>query len=182
MGAVTRRRLLGASSGGHPDRDLTPDGGVLWCRADRPSRMIVEYATTESFGAPGASWGRWRSKNIVTEAKSKVAETLGEFRGNHRYNFPRRQPAALQCGSADDRPVGRPRGGQQLVRGEAPLQRFGPAVVFEHVPPAGRSNAAPSEGGCHFGHIRIDGKSGAITVTHRDAAGATLHAIDLVPT
>ena len=26
-----------------------PDGGIVWSRADRPSRMIVEYATTESF-------------------------------------------------------------------------------------------------------------------------------------
>lgn len=30
----------------------------------------------------GTTW-----KNIVTEAKSKVAETLEEFRGNHRYNL-----------------------------------------------------------------------------------------------
>jgi alkaline phosphatase D len=59
---------------------------------------------------------------------------------------------------------------------------FGPSVVFQHVPPAGRSDLAPSEGGCHFGHIRIDGKSGAMTVTHRDAAGTILHAIDLLPT
>ena len=38
---------------------------------------------------------------------------------------------------------------------------FGPSVVFQHVPPAGRSDLAPSEGSCHFGHVRIDGKSGA---------------------
>ena len=182
--------------------DLQPDGGIVWSRADRPSRMIVEYATTESFAdakriegplaveatdytskvrlrgiAPGQTvfyrvsyldlgdlktmsepaTGRFRVppsaqprrelrlvgrhgrpglghqsrarrhddlrsdaqaragllrpqrrhdlcrhaarrprrklpdgtvwKNIVTEAKSKVAETLAEFRGNHRYNF-----------------------------------------------------------------------------------------------
>jgi alkaline phosphatase D len=59
---------------------------------------------------------------------------------------------------------------------------FGPEVVFQHVPPAGRFDLAPSEGSCHFGHIRIDGKTGAMTVTHRDAAGTTLHAIDLAPT
>jgi len=59
---------------------------------------------------------------------------------------------------------------------------FGPSVVFQHAPPAGRSDTAPSEGSCHFGHVRIDGKSGAMTVSHRDAAGTILHAIDLQPT
>jgi alkaline phosphatase D len=66
--------------------------------------------------------------------------------------------------------------------GPNPLdQTFGPEVVFQHVPPAGKTSLAPSEGGCHFGHVRIDGKSGAMTVTHRDAAGGVLQAIDLRP-
>jgi alkaline phosphatase D len=30
--------------------DVTCDGGVVWARADRPSQMMVEFATTESFG------------------------------------------------------------------------------------------------------------------------------------
>ena len=29
--------------------DVTADGGVVWSRADRPSRMMVEASTTESF-------------------------------------------------------------------------------------------------------------------------------------
>jgi alkaline phosphatase D len=29
--------------------DVSPDGGVVWARADRPSQMLVEVATTESF-------------------------------------------------------------------------------------------------------------------------------------
>jgi alkaline phosphatase D len=29
--------------------DVGPDGGVVWARADRPSQMMVEVATTESF-------------------------------------------------------------------------------------------------------------------------------------
>jgi len=59
---------------------------------------------------------------------------------------------------------------------------FGPSVVFQHAPPAGRSDTAPSEGSCHFGHVRIDGRSGGMTVSHRDAGGVILHAIDLLPT
>ena len=34
----------GASAG-----DVTPDRAVIWSRADRPSRMVVEYSTTEKF-------------------------------------------------------------------------------------------------------------------------------------
>lgn len=195
--AAARPRLMqGVQSG-----DLGSDGVTLWSRADRPARMIVEYATTESFTdarriegplalegtgftsrlrlgdlPPGqtmfyriayadpavagatSDWvhGRFRTpsaaatdvsfvwsadtvglgwginpdidgmtiyeamrslapdffvhcgdtiyaddplvpekklpdgrlwKNLTTEAKSKVAETLDEFRGNHLYNF-----------------------------------------------------------------------------------------------
>src|SRR4030081_244454 len=29
--------------------DVSTDGGVVWARADRPSQMMVEIATTESF-------------------------------------------------------------------------------------------------------------------------------------
>jgi alkaline phosphatase D len=29
--------------------DVGADGGVVWARADRPSQMLVEVATTESF-------------------------------------------------------------------------------------------------------------------------------------
>lgn len=58
---------------------------------------------------------------------------------------------------------------------------FGPRVVFQKTPPAGRVNTSPLEGSCNFGHIRIDGRSGFMTVTHRDAAGAVLNATDLIP-
>ncbi|MYR19041.1 alkaline phosphatase D family protein [Streptomyces sp. SID6137] len=36
--------------------DVTADSGLVWVRADRPARMIVETAATESFRAPR----RWR--------------------------------------------------------------------------------------------------------------------------
>jgi alkaline phosphatase D len=58
---------------------------------------------------------------------------------------------------------------------------FGPQVVFQKAPPAGRFNLAPSEGSCHFGQVKIDGKTGELTVTHRDASGAALHTTKLTP-
>jgi alkaline phosphatase D len=58
---------------------------------------------------------------------------------------------------------------------------FGPQVVFQKVPPPGRFDLSPLEGSCHFGHVKIDGKSGVMTVSHRDASGAVIHSLDLVP-
>ena len=43
--AAARPRLMQGVQSGDPGSD----GVTLWSRADRPSRMIVEYATTESF-------------------------------------------------------------------------------------------------------------------------------------
>ncbi len=40
-----------AISHGVQSGDATIDAGVVWARADRPSRMLVEWATTESFRA-----------------------------------------------------------------------------------------------------------------------------------
>src|SRR5262245_3863135 len=43
--AADRPRIThGVQSG-----DVSIDGGIVWARADRPSRMQVEVATTESF-------------------------------------------------------------------------------------------------------------------------------------
>ena len=63
----------------------------------------------------------WR--NVVTAEKSKVAETLDEFRGNHTYNLlddnvRRFNPEIPQLVA-----VGRPRGEEQLVPGHEPRRR-----------------------------------------------------------
>ena len=58
---------------------------------------------------------------------------------------------------------------------------FGPQVVFQKVPPPGRFDLSPLEGSCHFGHVRIDGTSGVMTVSHRDASGTAIHSLDLAP-
>jgi alkaline phosphatase D len=56
---------------------------------------------------------------------------------------------------------------------------FGPQVLFaKH--PAGRVNAPPTEGGLYAGHVRIDGRTRAMTVSHLDLAGAVLDRRDLV--
>ena len=58
---------------------------------------------------------------------------------------------------------------------------FGPQVKFQKTPPAGVFNLAPSQGSCNFGHVKIDGRTGVMTVTHRDATGAAMHTTELSP-
>jgi alkaline phosphatase D len=58
---------------------------------------------------------------------------------------------------------------------------FGPQVKFQKTPPAGTFNLAPSQGSCNFGHVKIDGRTGTMTVTHRDIAGTAIHATELSP-
>ena len=61
-------------------------------------------------------------KNIVTEEKSKPAETLAEFRGAYKYNMLDKNVRALLRRGAGVLAVGRPRGVQQLVAGRADRQ------------------------------------------------------------
>ena len=58
---------------------------------------------------------------------------------------------------------------------------FGPQLVFAKAPPQGQVNTPPTSGLLFFGHVKIDGKSGAMTVTHRDLSGGILHTTELVP-
>ena len=58
---------------------------------------------------------------------------------------------------------------------------FGPQIVFQKVPPPGRFDLSPLEGSCHFGHVKIDGRSGVMTVSHRDASGKVIHSLELMP-
>ena len=55
----------------------------------------------------------WR--NIVTPAKSKVAETLDEYRGNHLYNRLDEHYRRFAVAGRPGRDVGRPRSPRQLV-------------------------------------------------------------------
>jgi alkaline phosphatase D len=57
---------------------------------------------------------------------------------------------------------------------------FGPDVVFSKHP-GGRINAPPTDGNLFFGHVRIDAKSGAMSVAHRDVSGTLLHEQTLLP-
>ncbi len=58
---------------------------------------------------------------------------------------------------------------------------FGPDVRFIKAPGAGHQNLPPSEGMQFFGHVKIDGGTGQMTVTLRDRADTALWAITLDP-
>jgi alkaline phosphatase D len=48
-GIITRDQMRPNILSGVASGDITNNGGVIWSRSDRPSRMIVEYAQDESF-------------------------------------------------------------------------------------------------------------------------------------
>lgn len=58
---------------------------------------------------------------------------------------------------------------------------FGPEVKFQKAPPAGQANLSPLEGLQFFGHARIEGRTGVLTVTLKDISGADLYSVDLEP-
>jgi alkaline phosphatase D len=57
---------------------------------------------------------------------------------------------------------------------------FGPQVVFTRNP-GGRVNTPPTENGLYFGHVKIDSRTRAMTVTHHDVTGAVLDRRELPP-
>jgi alkaline phosphatase D len=58
---------------------------------------------------------------------------------------------------------------------------FGPEVKFFKAPAPDRQNAPPSAGMQFFGHVRIEGASGQMTVTLRDRADVALWSTTLDP-
>ena len=62
--------------------DVGADGGVVWARADRPSQMMVEVATTESFSqcaGLAADRGAARKRLHRENAAGKSARRAGDF-------------------------------------------------------------------------------------------------------
>ena len=58
---------------------------------------------------------------------------------------------------------------------------FGPEIRFVKAPGPGRQNLPPSAGMQFFGHAKIDGASGQLTVTLRDRADVALWSVTLDP-
>jgi alkaline phosphatase D len=58
---------------------------------------------------------------------------------------------------------------------------FGPEVKFIKAPGPGKQNLPPSAGMQFFGHVKIDGKTGQMTVTLRDRADVALWSTTLEP-
>jgi alkaline phosphatase D len=58
---------------------------------------------------------------------------------------------------------------------------FGPELKFAKAPPPGQANLPPSAGMQFFGHVRIEGVTGQMTVTLRDRADNALWSTTLEP-
>ena len=99
----------------------------------------------------------WR--NIVTEEKSRVAQTLADYRGNYKYNLLDAQLRAVQRRSAGVRAMGRPRGRQRLVAGPEPprlCQRQRVAAGGARPPRVLRIHADAADPGRHRPHLSQD--------------------------
>ncbi len=112
----------------------------------------------------------WR--NLVTPEKSKVAETLDEFRGNYKYNLlddnVRRFNAEVpQVWQWDDHEV------------TNNWSSSGPQVVFQKAPPA--QNYSPFGGYQFFGQVDIDERSRTMQVSLVDLDGNTVFVQTLEP-
>jgi alkaline phosphatase D len=57
---------------------------------------------------------------------------------------------------------------------------FGPVVRWAS-PPSGKRRRSPADGGQYFGAVRIDGRTGVMTVRLHDLTGTKLYEIDLPP-
>ena len=58
---------------------------------------------------------------------------------------------------------------------------FGPEVKFVGIPPGMKQNRPPSDGFQFFGTLRVDGRTEALTVSLRNAAGTVLYTLELPP-
>ncbi|WP_435011410.1 alkaline phosphatase D family protein [Tundrisphaera lichenicola] len=58
---------------------------------------------------------------------------------------------------------------------------FGPEVRFNSIPKGMKPNRPPSEGHQFFGVVRIEGRTGVMTVALNDIEGKTLYSVDLDP-
>jgi alkaline phosphatase D len=58
---------------------------------------------------------------------------------------------------------------------------FGPEVKYVKAPEAGKEKVGPADGLQFFGHVKIAGDSGVMTVTLRDTADNALWSTDLMP-
>ncbi len=58
---------------------------------------------------------------------------------------------------------------------------FGPQVKYQKAPAEGQRNLPPTDGMQFFGHVRIAGDTGVMTVTLKDLNNVDLYSVDLTP-
>lgn len=80
--------------------DVTPEGAMIWARADRPAAMMVEWATTESFALP-----RRLPALTLTEATDFAGKMMLTGMPADQKIFYRVTMAALDDGKAISEPV-----------------------------------------------------------------------------
>jgi alkaline phosphatase D len=134
--------------------DLSATSGVVWARADRPARLNIEVATTESFKE--VLQRVWVDALPESDLTAKVA--------------------------LDGLPPGQDIFYRVIAQSHAEPAILGEALVFVKAPtPEQGQNLPPSYDTQFFGHVAIDGRTGQMTVTLRDRSDAALWSTTLDP-
>jgi alkaline phosphatase D len=183
-------RILGAPQFGWLKRRLLASRAT-WkvLAADMPLGLVIHHDFRARWGSEGVAQGdgpplgrelevadllRFIKQNAIDNVVWITADV--HYCATHRYD-PRR------ASFTEFTPFYEFVSGPLHAGGFGPAQldaTFGPEVVFANHT-AGRANVPPTEGRLHFGHVRIDGDSRVMTVSHRDVSGAVLSQIDLAP-
>jgi phosphodiesterase/alkaline phosphatase D-like protein len=158
--------------------DVTSTAAIIWSRTDRPSRIIVEYATTDSFK---------NSKRVVGPSALAIGDftvrvDLTELSPGHYAAANYDDPANAQF--TDFTPFWEFAAGPLHAGTFGPNtldKTFGPEVKFLSIPEGLRANRPPSEGLQFFGQVKIDGKSDVMTVSFHNLQGAKIYGVELPP-
>jgi alkaline phosphatase D len=157
--------------------------------ADMPLGLVVHHDAAKKWGSEAVAQGNGPARGRELE----IAEVLRFIKHNDVRNVVWITADVHYCAThhydpsraqfTDFSPFYEFVSGPLHAGGFGPNQldnTFGPQVIYtKH--PGGRVNAPPTEGLLFFGHVKIDARTRAMTVTHHDITGAALNRIELPP-
>ncbi|WP_431270060.1 hypothetical protein [Dankookia sp. P2] len=183
VGSLRPKAEWGASTG-----DVTADRGLVWSRADRTSRMLVEWSTDEGMRNPTRLRGLRAKGRDVFEAvadgdgpalgrEPEIAGFLSAIKAaGLRTATTRPAPSsATSCISGSSSPA------RCVQAASARTRRTIPSTWrwSGRKPPDRRVEVTPAEGGQFLGEAAIEGRSGALTVVLKELDNAVLPAAEL---
>ncbi|MDB4933980.1 MAG: secreted alkaline phosphatase [Labilithrix sp.] len=79
--------------------DVSASGAVVWCRSDRPARMMVEWSDSAAFTAPRRVLGPWAVPDTDLIAKVALEGLPSSTRIHYRVRFEAERASDWQVGA-----------------------------------------------------------------------------------